>query len=172
MAGEIWKDIAGFEGLYQVSNLGRIRRLDSLGLPCRVLKAHKEWEGFYALNLSRSRQLTHVWVHTLVAETFLGPKPDNMQIVHLNGDKADNRAENLCYLTLPEIRHRFYTADNGKRKLSREDVFQIYERADNGETSTRIAKDFGVTISHISRIRNGKTFAWLRKEYDDARASR
>jgi len=101
-----WRDIPGYEGFYQVSNAGQVRSLDRTvsrnnGVPL-PLKGKE-------LQLGTSRGYLHVRllgrtckVHQLILRTFVGPRPDGMDVRHLNGDKRDNRLENLTYGTRSE----------------------------------------------------------------------
>ena len=99
---EIWKDIEGFEGLYQVSNLGRVR---SLGHDAwhkgRVLKQSFDGKGNYLfVGLHKDGKIKQKNVHRLVAETFI-PNPNNLPCVnHINEIKTDNRAINLEWCTV------------------------------------------------------------------------
>lgn len=99
---EIWKDIEEFEGLYQVSNLGRVR---SLGHDTwhkgRVLKQSFDGKGNYLfVGLHKDGKIKQKNVHRLVAETFI-PNPNNLPCVnHINEIKTDNRAINLEWCTV------------------------------------------------------------------------
>lgn len=103
---EEWQDIEGFIGLYQVSNLGRVRSLDrndSAGRPRkgRVLRPGTNF-GYPFVNLSKNSENHVVRVHSLVAEAFLGPRPDGYQVNHKDCNKTNNRADNLEYVTHAE----------------------------------------------------------------------
>ena len=97
---EVWKDIKGYEGLYQVSNFGRVRSKDkwvveksgkNRFMKGRVLKPRSDKNGYLIINLLGKTYK----VHRLVAEAFI-PNPDNLpQVNHKNEDKTDNRVENL-----------------------------------------------------------------------------
>lgn len=88
---EIWKDIKGYEGLYQVSNQGRVR---SLYKGVRILKTRNN-KGYLRVALYKENKYKHISIHRLVAEAFL-PNPKNLpQVNHKSEIKTDNRVENL-----------------------------------------------------------------------------
>lgn len=107
---EAWRPIAGYEGAYEVSNLGRVRSLDRevyagqgrmRKSPGRLLSIHKgDHYSKVRLKLGGSGK-THN-VHTLVAVAFLGLRPDGMEVCHNNGQHHDNRLVNLRYDTHSE----------------------------------------------------------------------
>ena len=89
---EIWKDIEGYEGLYEVSNLGNVKSLNKR--KGRILKPIKDHFGYLRVNLYNSEYKIHK-VHRLVAEAFI-PNPNNYPIInHKDEDKTNNRVENL-----------------------------------------------------------------------------
>lgn len=103
---EIWKDIKGFEGLYQVSNLGRVKsleRIDALGhrLKEKILKP-KLTRGYYEVGLFKNSIRKMYLVHRLVWEAFNGQIPEGLQVNHINEVKTDNRLSNLNLMTAKE----------------------------------------------------------------------
>lgn len=92
---EIWKDIKGFEGLYQISNRGRLASLRK-GV-FRVLSNKNSKGDYFAVILRSGDKAKHTRIHRLVYETFVGeiPQGKKYNIHHINGDKQDNRVENL-----------------------------------------------------------------------------
>lgn len=101
---EVWKDVLGYEGLYQISDRGRVKNARS----GRVLKPHLLVNGYIQTMLSRGGKRRQPLVHRLVAEAFLPtPAEEQNQINHKNGNKTDNRVENLEWCTAGENnRHR------------------------------------------------------------------
>lgn len=104
---EIWKDIAGFEGIYQVSNKGKVRSLDRY-VQCadsiryykgRMMKQDKKKNGYLQVNLKRQKINKQFLVHRLVAVAFL-PNPEGFAIVnHKDENKENNSVENLEWCT-------------------------------------------------------------------------
>lgn len=100
---EVWRDIPGYEGRYQASNLGRVRNTERLNLPgAGVLRPFVNCNGYHIAVLQMHGRKTRTGVHRLVALTFL-PNPENKpQINHINGNKDDNRPDNLEWVTCSE----------------------------------------------------------------------
>ena len=100
---EIWKDIKGFEGIYQVSNLGRVKSLKrSYRVNERILKPKINSCGYYQVELFKQSIGKNHLIHRLVWEAFNGQIPENMQVNHINEVKADNRLLNLNLMTPKE----------------------------------------------------------------------
>ena len=111
---EIWKDIKNYEGLYQVSNLGRVKSVDRIITmkndvyinnkvrfqKGKILQPHISNHGHYlALTLCKNNKRHTKRVHRLVAETFI-PNPDNLpEVNHIDGDKFNNTVKNLEWCT-------------------------------------------------------------------------
>ena len=97
---EVWKDVAGYEGFYQVSNRGNVRsvaRADSLGRKCRgrVLKQGYSSGGYPQVNLYKNGKRKIRLIHRLVAGAFI-PNPESLpQVNHIDEDKDNNNLENL-----------------------------------------------------------------------------
>lgn len=97
---EIWKDIPGYEDLYQVSNIGniRIKNYRKSGKP-KIRKASNNKCGYIGINLIKDGKAHYHLVHRLVYSAFIGTIPEGMQINHINEIKSDNRICNLNLMT-------------------------------------------------------------------------
>lgn len=168
MDKEEWGDVVGYEGIYQVSNRGRVKRTarGPSTWPGRVLTAHADGAGYLRICLCKDGIQQHQYVHCMVAETFLGTRPSlNHQVNHKNGVKDDNHIENLEWTTRAEnVRHSFdvlnRSAPKGEAvwtsKLTPDDVKKIrHLYATNKHNQVDLAEIFGVTRAEIGYIVRG-----------------
>lgn len=111
--GEVWKDIQGFEGYYQISNFGRVKsctRITSKGkrLSEQLLKGSVVDNDYLRVMLYKNSKYKACRVHSLVAKHFLSNNNDNLVVNHIDGDKLNNHADNLEYVTYTEnLRHAY-----------------------------------------------------------------
>lgn len=112
MTEEIWKDIEGYEGKYQVSNLGRVKSLSNNKTKKeKILKPRKDKDGYLLVTLCKNGKNKTYKVHRLVVENFMG-KPldkDYYSVNHIDEGKSNNKLENLQYCTVK------YNANYGTR---------------------------------------------------------
>ncbi len=95
--GEVWKDIAGYEGLYQISNYGRVKSFK--GKVPRILSTCDDTKGYPKVTLGKDGEQKTYLIHVLVAQTFI-PNPDNLPVVHhRDHNKHNNHVENLEWVT-------------------------------------------------------------------------
>ena len=108
---EVWKDIKGYEGLYQVSNLGRARSLDRYvrnGTSNKnikrgkILKPCATRDGYLQLNLIKNKKKKVSTVHRLVAKAFIVNFENKPCVNHIDGNKQNNNVENLEWVTYSE----------------------------------------------------------------------
>lgn len=166
---ETWKPVVGYEGLYSVSDMGRVKRDAPTHLHDgnRLLRAHVRSKGYYGVTLAGRKERRHRGcggenksVHTLVAEAFIGPKPSRLHGVnHINGDRLDNRACNLEWVTQKENQAhavRFGLCPSGEKhhnhKLKDVDVINILSSFAGGENISPIAKRYAVAYQTIWAI--------------------
>lgn len=169
---EIWKDIKDYEGLYQISNLARVRSLErTMVLPTggmfhilERIMVQKKNKGYWVVGLSKKSKKFTAKVHRLVAFHFI-PNPENKrQVNHLFG-KDDNRATSLEWATGSEnMSHSFRVGThvspackgekNGQSKLTEENVREI--RNSEIKSTRKLAKKYSVSNILISKILNFK----------------
>ena len=126
---EVWKDIVGYEGLYQVNNLGKIKSLKRVDnnnhiVKEKILKGCYDKDGYLKVILYNGKNKTYR-VHRLVAQTFI-PNPDNKpQVNHISGNKKDNSIQNLEWVTSKEnVNHAWKT---GLSKMTDERINKMKE---------------------------------------------
>ncbi len=156
---ERWKPVAEWEWRYEVSSLGRVRNRQT----GRIL-AHANRRGYSGIGLAGRGRFQSTLVHRLVAAAFIGPRPAFAEVNHKNGDKRDNRFENLEYVTHRENVHHAVEV-LGKFKLTREAVDAIRARRLAGDGIRVIAGDFGVSTAHVSKLCRdlGVLPQWMRR---------
>lgn len=174
---EIWKDIDGYDGVYQVSNMGRVRsknrKVYNYIKPGRILKpALNHPGGYLTIGLSNgNKKQKHAYVHRLVAQAFI-PNPNNLpQVNHKDFNKKNNKVENLEWVTDEDNKshfvnsRRFNEAKNkkerkissrtlSKAKIYRDAILKLYH---SGKTINEISselelgKDFVADIIELFR---------------------
>ena len=153
---EIWKDIEGYEGLYQVSNMGRVKSLERTvwcglnggcyrAIPERIIKPSKDNYGYLVVNLWEDGKMKTYKVHRLVATAFI-PNPNNLPVInHKNEIKNDNKVDNLEWCSvLYNNTYNDKAKKTGKklkgRKLSEEHIKKLRGRKLSEETIRKIAE--------------------------------
>lgn len=174
---EIWKDIKGYEGLYQVSNLGRVRSLgngNSSNSKFKIRKLDKSSK-YYRIILSNNKKRDKYLVHRLVAEAFI-PNPENKpEIDHKNTDVTDNRVENLRWVTRVENLNNPITRarkskvqTNGKKSkpVLQYTIFDEFVREwpSINETGREGFNMSGVWLCCIGKQNTSHGFKWKYKE--------
>lgn len=100
---EVWKDIPGYEGLYQVSDQGRVKSLgNDKSRREKILKPGKVGDGYLKVDLCKGGKRKNCLVSLLVWEVFNGPIPPGMQVNHNDEVKTNNKLENLSLMTPKE----------------------------------------------------------------------
>lgn len=174
MTDEQWRPIAKLEGLYEVSDLGRVRRLprrmkDGRALPGRILALHDSG-GYLAVRVFPERRdlMVRKAVHHLVLEAFVGPRTIGMEGCHNDGDVSNNRLSNLRWDTRAanaEDSRAHGTMPrgelHGRSKLTEDQVRDIRRRVASGASDADTARKFGVDKALVRRIRLRRVWAWL-----------
>jgi hypothetical protein len=173
---EIWKPIVGWDGLYEVSSLGRVKRVartDPRGVrhPEMVLKVSVGWSGYPTVWLQLTRRRRKVMmVHRAIAEAFIPNHDGKPHVNHIDGDKTNSVLSNLEWVTPAENNnhaHRMGLVPPSKigpgtkgpaAKLTEDKVREIKRRLAAGEDYRKIAPDYGVVAGTIGHIKYGKTW--------------
>ncbi len=172
---EIWKDIPGYEGRYQASNMGRIKTISHKvkgichftgkvfyrTVKSRILKPGKCVKSNH-VSVVLGRGTSGKPVHQLIMKTFVGEKPIGMEVLHINGNPSDNRLSNLRYGTRKENILDVYYQGKRWRKLSIEDVYYIRFCILCNIKQRKIAKEMDISESVISNIKKGRLYSWLK----------
>lgn len=166
MTKEVWKNIDGFGGYYQISNLGRVKT--SKGNLRALSLTH---DGYVKVRLLSGGKDVTARVHRLVAAAFV-PNENNLETVnHKDGNKQNNSASNLEWINRKEQMKHAYKMGlkkpvggvlNGNAKLTNQQVQEIrrmYVRYSKTNGTVALAKKYGVTNAVISRIVRGVAYA-------------
>lgn len=179
MYEEVWKDIIGYEGYYQVSNRGSVRSLDRevplvSATTSPYLKKRKGKKlslcptanGYYTVGLYKNNKGVHHSVHRLVAKHFLSETAETVN--HKNGDKTNNCVENLEWCSQRENtihRSKVLGKARGQKqhlsKLTEGQVLEVSSRLRVGESVRGLAREYGVSASSIHSIKTGESWSWL-----------
>lgn len=170
MSEEIWKDIIGYEGLYQISSHGRARRVNSLvnhnygGLRKvreRVLKYHKIRHDYLAVCLCKNNIKKTVVIHRLVAIHFIGQPKAGQQCNHIDFDITNNHVENLEWVTTTENNrhsyHRRCAALKRKAVIAKNSEGEIKLRFNSVFEAAKFTNKNVVNGSNIIRVIKKKT---------------
>lgn len=170
---EEWRDIEGFDGFYQVSNMGRVRSCcNSHGTrgkwKFRALSANHD--GYLKVRLIKGSKDLTKRVHTLVAEAFI-PNPNDYNTVnHKDGNKTNNRVDNLEWADRSQqmihayklgLKKSIKGSKNSQAKLTDDDVRYIrsnYKRCSQEFGTVALGKRFGVTNAAIGKVVRGLTY--------------
>lgn len=169
---EEWRPIPAYNGIYSVSDRGRVRREG--GTPRRpktqVRKTYIAKNGYPSISLWMNNEGRTHCVHWLVAEAFLGPKPEGHQVNHKDGDKTNNKPTNLEYVTAKGNSDHAWdmglTDNRGERhgmsKLTDAHARRIAERliAEPEATYADIARDEGISTAVVGDIAARKKAGW------------
>ena len=161
--GEQWRDVAGYEGRYQISNYGRVKSFQKNQV--KILKPHLHTGGYLQVNLGRQKRFK---IHRLVAETFLDNPLHLAEVDHIHGNKMDNYFKNLKWVTLKENKRRAFKnglypsgEKNCRAKLTNEQVRWIrknYKPYDKKFGQRALVKKFGISPRTLFDVVRGKTY--------------
>ena len=164
---EDWRAVPTWEGLYEVSSLGRVRSVERLvkfsdgrvrRFPAIVRSAHVDGFGYRKLTLKQTVRQERVLVHHLVAAAWLGARPSGFEVCHTDGNKTNNAVGNLRYDTrasnrADSVRHGTSIRPS-MRKLTDPQVAAI--RAARGLVPlAELAERYGTSKTHVCNIQRG-----------------
>ena len=157
MEKEIWKDIKGFEGRYQVSNFGNVRTLNwKHSGKIRLMSPDHTPNGYltmvFRLGGAGSKQ-KHPLVHRLVAQAFI-PNPENKPYVnHIDGNKLNNRIDNLEWVTRAENeKHKIYTLGHPSGSMIPPKPVRCVETGKTYPSISEASRQTGASQTGISRV--------------------
>lgn len=165
---EVWKDIIGYEGRYQVSTFGNVKSLDRLvknyiatGKELKKIDSH----GYLAVSLSCFGKIKTISVHRLVAIAFIENRENKKEVNHINGIKTDNRIENLEWVTAKENSQHAYkiglnkvygeNLERRKRKVLHTEYGIFYDSVKEAAESTNYCR--GALASALRGVKRNKT---------------
>lgn len=158
---EYFKDIPGYTGIYQISNLGRvysIRRKKFMSCPYSS-------DGYRNVIFRVNKRQKSRTVHSLVLEAFQGPRPVGYVINHINFKRDDNRLTNLEYVSQKiNVQHSRKAGRHDKRSQYKDDKFspaEILEIRDSGLSDKDLSILFGCAKSFINKIKRRAAYAWV-----------
>lgn len=162
---EIWKDIVGFEGLYEVSDLGRVKSYYKK-IPI-ILKSKKDKYGYLTLSLCKNKQKKSFTIHRLVALSFISNPKNKPQVNHKNGVKTHNPSVNLEWCNQSE--NQIHAVENNLQPVGEKHSNSILKSIDvinirklkNQKTIKEIALEFNVWKATVRDIFRGATWKHL-----------
>lgn len=162
MDKEIWKDIEGYEGLYQVSSYGRVKSY--LGKSPKVLTPRVREDGYARVGLWKDKKVYDFLIHRLVAKTFIKNEEGKPFINHKDNNPSNNCLYNLEWCTpyenskhmVNQKRHK-HGSNHKNSKLTEDEVSEIKKMLKLGEnTHQQISEIYGVSRQTVTYINNGK----------------
>lgn len=178
-----WKSPKGYKGLYLVSTNGQVKSLArAKPMPRgggihykqeRILKAIPGSHGYLGLSLCKNGKVSSFLIHRLMAEMFLPNPKDKREVNHKDGNKLNNRIENLEWVT--KLENMQHASRNGlvahgemktrQAKLTDQKVLEILRRIAVGEKQYRIAQSIGVSQAIVSEVKHGKKWKHVQSPF-------
>jgi hypothetical protein len=161
---EIWKPVPNYEGIYEISNYGNFAVLKKDGRVLRKLNSATHYLSVSCKSLNGGIQKS-LYIHRLVALVFIGKRPDGMVIRHLDGNRYNNRSDNLSYGTVQQnhedvVKHGTQRHENNGRALLTERCVKAIKHLHNEKLvrSSDLARAFDVSDSAICSILKGRNW--------------
>lgn len=164
---EVWKKIDDYEGLYEVSNLGRVRDLKG-----NIKPMYKQNKGYNCLSIYINGKTYHPTIHRLVAKAFIPKEEGLTQINHKDGNKDNNCVDNLEWCSQKQnyqhgMKKYFYSHNENHyfAKLTNEQVKCIPELFNIGFTRATIARILNINPSSIEAIEHKISYRELELDF-------
>lgn len=163
---EIWKDCKGYEGIYSISSIGRVRRMPGKYAPKGRILRFNVINRYHVVKFSYLAIKKNQFVHRLVAEAFI-PNPFNKPFInHIDCNPSNNHISNLEWCTQSEnIQHAFKVGtkvgirgEQRSKKLTNQQILEIRERKARGENAHVLAIEFGLSYFYIFKIAQRATW--------------
>jgi len=183
---EEWKPVVGYEGFYEVSDMGRVRSLPRKWAKGGILKpAPDEW-GYSTVGLCKNGKRKTNRIHILVMQTFKGECPEGCEVDHIDGNPSNNCLENLRYVTHKENIHNPITKKRQKeasKKRSQDPEWlrknaeqreKMYQDPEWRKSHAEAAKKLHQDPEWLGKVREGvkklsQDFEWRRKQAEAVR---
>lgn len=170
-----WQDIPDYEGLYKISSTGEVFTVRRQGSNGGIRPCYTDKQGYKRVTLSKNGKTKNYLVHTLVALSYLGSRPDSHEVCHKDGDKMNNSVDNLYYGTrsnnsrdsVEHGTHNFLKQNyNGVVQKGEECTWSKltedkvkYIKTMKGQKSSRaLAKELNVSQGNISAVWSGRSW--------------
>jgi len=168
-----WLPVKGYEGIYEVNNIGDVRSLTYIpknrtGVQTgRVLKQQKCHKGYLRVCLVFENKKFNTGAHRLVAFAFIPNIENKPQVNHINGIKTDNRVENLEWCTNKEnqlhaVKNNLHNPNYGENhhmsKLTNNEAYEIRNKINNGYSIKELSIAHNISFQSIWKIKNNITY--------------
>lgn len=168
---ETWKSISGYYGIYEVSNLGRVKSLKQDKIMGKILKPRRCTKGYMCVSLYNKMIAKQFKIHRLVLTEFVGSCPDGMEGMHLDDDKSNNKLSNLMWGTSSENNKMKYDHGHGfdnrgefhsMSKLNNGNIIRIRDIYKNSKVEfgywKKLSQAIGVAPNTVHSIKSNKTW--------------
>ena len=151
---EIWKDVEGFEGLYQVSDIGNVRSITRYK---KILKSSKDKDGYKYVKLKHKGVVKHCRICRLVASAFIPHNENKNQVNHIDTNRLNDNVKNLEWCTIAEnIRHSALLGHYKGKGTKKVKQFLGDSLIKEWESISEAAEKLNISLSNISKCANGK----------------
>jgi len=167
MEKEIWVSVSGWEGIYEVSNMGRVKRLaittnNNMKMPEKI-KGHEIVDGgYFRVQLVKRPRKERYMLHRLVANHFLINPCNKPQINHIDGDKTNNCSFNLEWVTEKENTRHAFEIGLKKNDIKKRDVINndiVIDIFNSNDSLVTLSKRYGIPKLIVQSIKSGKRYS-------------